>query len=151
MVDISTPANAFAIVGLADVVFRLGIASSELYFRYRNASESITRLLRDLKNLADIVALVRAFAEEYNRSPYALDDSQVLLPQLETALQCCKQELEGLEGIAKKVTSNASDAWFTQWGKGLSWALDDQKILKSCQQIERYMVTLNTALSLTGR
>lgn len=151
MPDISTPANAFAIVGLADVVFRLAIASSDLYFRYRNASEDIARLLNDLKNLANVVAQVRAFADEYRRSPYALDDSQVLLPQLETVLQCCKQELEKLEQVVKDVKSNANDPWFKQWGKGLSWALDEQKILKSCEQIERYMMTLNTALSLIGR
>ncbi|ERF76472.1 hypothetical protein EPUS_06134 [Endocarpon pusillum Z07020] len=147
----STAANAFAVVGLADVVFRLGIASSDLYLRCRNASKDVPRLLSDLKTLSEIVAQVRAFASEYSRSPYALEDSQVLLPQLETTLRCCKRELEELERIAKNDKSNANDAWFRQWGKGLGWALDDQKVLKSCQQIERYMVTLNTALSLTGR
>ena len=151
MSNISTAANAFAVVGLADVVFRLGIASSDLYSRCRNASKDVPRLLSDLKNLANIVAQVRAYADEYSRSPYALEDSQALLPQLETTLQCCKGELEELERMAKNDKSNANDTWFKQWGKGLSWALDNQKVLRSCQQIERYMVTVNTALSLTGR
>lgn len=151
MSNISTAANAVAVVGLADVVFRLGIASLDLYSRCRNASKDVPRLLSDLKNLANIVAQVRAFADEYSRSPYALEDSQPLLPQLETTLQCCKRELEELEQIAKNDESNTNDAWFKQWGKGLSWALDDQKVLKSCQQIERYMVSLNTGLALTGR
>lgn len=136
MPDISTPADAFGIVGLADAVFRLGIASSDLYFRSRTASEDVARLLSDLRNLANIVAQVRAFADEYRRSPYVLDDSQVLLPELETALQCCKQELDELERIVKSVKNNANDAWFKQWGKGLSWALNDQEILSLANKLK---------------
>jgi hypothetical protein len=102
MVDVSTAANACAIVGLADIVFCLAITSSEIYFRYRNASKDMIRLLRDLKTLADIVAQVRAFADGYNQLPYALEGSQCPLLQLETILQGCKQELEEIERIGKK-------------------------------------------------
>ena len=151
MEKLSVAANAFAVVGLADVVFRLGIEALDLYSRCRNASKNVPRLVADLKTLGDIVAQVRAFVDEYNRSPYMLEDSQVLLPQLETALQDCKRELEELKGAVENTKNDASDGWFKRWSKGLSWALDDQKILGSCQQIERYNVVLNTALSLTGR
>jgi hypothetical protein len=75
MSGFSTAANACAVVGLADVVFRLGVGLSDLYFRCRNASNEVPRLLSDLQALADVVAQVRAFADEYGRSPYALEDS----------------------------------------------------------------------------
>ena len=151
MEKLSRAANAFAVVGLADVVFRLGIEAVDLCSRYRNASKNVPRLVADLKTLADIVAQVRAFVDEYNRSPYMLEDSQVLLPQLETALRDCKRELEELKGVTEDAKNDSNDGWFKRWSKGLIWALDDQKILGSCQQIERYNIVLNTALSLTGR
>ncbi|KAH8796307.1 hypothetical protein BGZ57DRAFT_998065 [Hyaloscypha finlandica] len=151
MEKLSIAANAFAVVGLADVVFRLGIEAFDLYSHYRNASKNVPRLVTDLKTLADIVAQVRVFVDEYNRSPYMLEDSQALLPQLESALQACKRELEELKGVIENVKTDASDGWLKRWSKGLSCALDDQKILGSCQQIERSNVVLNTALSLTGR
>jgi hypothetical protein len=109
MPDFSTAANACAVVGLADVVFRLGVGLSDLYFCCRNASKEVPRLLSDLKTIADIVAQVRAFADEYGRSPYGLEHSQVLLPELETALRCCRRELEELERFVNNVRSDTSD------------------------------------------
>jgi hypothetical protein len=109
MPDFSTAANACAVVGLADVVFRLGVGLSDLYLCCRNASKEVPRLLSDLKMIADIVAQVRAFADEYGRSPYGLEDSQVLLPELETALRCCRRQLEELERFVNNVRSDTSD------------------------------------------
>lgn len=151
MPDISGPANAFAIVGLADVVVRLVVQVSDIYNRCNNASKDVPRLLGDLKTLAGIVTQVRAFADEYNRSPFLLDDSQTLLPQLEITLKDCELELRALQQVANNAKSGGTDGWFKQWSKDLSWALNDDKVQRSCQKIEAYKVTLNTALSLIGR
>jgi hypothetical protein len=64
MPDISTPANAFAIVGLAGVIIRYSIQVSDLYVRWRDASKAVARLLMNLKDLSELVAEVRSFANE---------------------------------------------------------------------------------------
>ncbi|CAG8959578.1 hypothetical protein HYFRA_00001480 [Hymenoscyphus fraxineus] len=151
MPDLSVPANAFAIVGLADVVLRLSIEAAELYSRYSNASQTVNRLIRDLGNLVDIVTHVRAFTADYNNSPFVVDDSQSLVPQLENTLRDCEGELQDLKRIAESARRNTTDGWFQHVKKGFSWAIDEKTVLQSCQQIEKYKATLNTTLSLTGR
>jgi hypothetical protein len=151
MAAISVVSNAVSVVGLADVVFRLSIALTDLYFRCHGAKKNVPRLIKDLKNLTGIVVQVQAFADEYTRSLYVLEDSQTLLPQLEAILRSCERDLQELELVAKRVNGTPNDGWLKQLGNSLSWGLDDQKVLRSCQNLERVVGTLNTALSLTGR
>ena len=87
MSDLSAAANAFAVVGLADVVFRAGTQLYDVLNRARAASKSIPQLLSTLKCLTAIIAEVRAFAKEFEQSPFALEDKQTLLPELETILK----------------------------------------------------------------
>ncbi|TKA79273.1 hypothetical protein B0A49_03690 [Cryomyces minteri] len=148
---LSTAANAFAVVGLADVVFRVSTELYDLFDRCKAAPRTISQLLSELKSLASIVATVRVFADEFQASPYALEDQQVLLPQLETILGDIERDFGELKTLAITSQSNTNDAWFKQWGKNSSWSLNEQKALRACQQLERHKTALIAALSVTGR
>ncbi|TKA63005.1 hypothetical protein B0A49_10775, partial [Cryomyces minteri] len=148
---LSTAANAFAVVGLADVVFRASTELYNLFDRCKAAPRTISQLLSELKSLASIVATVRVFADEFQASPYALEDQQVLLPQLETILRDIERDFGELKTLAITSQSNTNDAWFKQWGKNSSWSLNEQKALRACQQLERHKTALNVALSVIGR
>jgi hypothetical protein len=104
MADLSKAANAFAVVGLADVVFRLGIEASEIYSRCRNASRNVFILLSNLQTLADIIAKVRAFADDYSR-----EYPTASLPELESALRDCQRELEDLKRTANSMKTDPND------------------------------------------
>ncbi len=62
MADISPIANAFAVVGLADVVYRSIVQVAGLYVRHRSSSDDVARLLDDIRTLVDLTASVRDFA-----------------------------------------------------------------------------------------
>ncbi|PGH20051.1 hypothetical protein AJ80_03701 [Polytolypa hystricis UAMH7299] len=66
MPDISASANAFAVVGLADVIIRCAIQASDLYGRFKDASKSVARLLLDLRDLANIVTQLQSLASDQN-------------------------------------------------------------------------------------
>ncbi|KAI9648885.1 hypothetical protein NHQ30_001451 [Ciborinia camelliae] len=151
MATLSTGANFTAFIGLLDIVFKYTVEASNLYSRCATASKSIPRLLEDLKLFADTIAQIRIFAVEYEQSPYVLEDSQVVLPQLKTLLQRSEQQLSSLKLMLNELTVSQGDGWFKKWNKNLSWGLDDQKILRSCQQLEAYKTSFNGILSLIGR
>lgn len=142
MPDLSATANAFSVVGLADVVIRSGIEVAGLYKRYSNASQTVTRLVRDLGGLTDIVLRVRDFATASN-----LQD-----PQLENILRDCEGELGALKRDIQNTQQNAGDGWALKVWKGLNWAaLDENRMVQSCRDIERYKASLNLILTLIGR
>ena len=151
MPDLSAAANAFAVVGLADVVFRAGTQLYDVLNRTRAASKSIPQLLSTLKCLTAIIAEVRAFAKEFEQSPFALEDKQTLLPELETILKGCERELVDLRALATTASGGIGSGWLRQWKKSLIWALDDQKVIQSCRSLEGYKGALTAALAVTGR
>lgn len=151
MPDLSAAANAFAVVGLADVVFRAGTQLYDVLNRARAASKSIPQLLSTLKCLTAIIAEVRAFAKEFEQSPFALEDKQTLLPELETILKDCERELVDLRALATTASGGIGSGWLRQWKKSLIWALDDQKVIQSCRSLEGYKGALTAALTVTGR
>jgi len=151
MSDLSAAANAFAVVGLADVVFRAGTQLYDVLNRARAASKSIPQLLSTLKCLTAIIAEVRTFAKEFEQSPFALEDKQTLLPELEIILKDCERELVDLRTLATTASGGIGSGWLRQWKKRLIWALDSQKVIQSCRSLEGYKGALTAALAATGR
>ena len=147
----SVVANSFAVVGLADVIARLSITAIDFYLRYRNASKDVDRILHELRTLADLVRRVRDWANDYSQSNYALDDGNALLPELQSVLENCARELNGLIQLSQNAKQGANEGWIKTLSKGIWWAKGDQEFQKSCQTIQRLNSTLNTALSLIGR
>jgi hypothetical protein len=129
----SVAANSFAVVGLADVVARLSITAIDFYIRYRNASKDIDRMLLELRTLADMVRRVRDWANNYNHSNYVLDDGDVLQPELQSVLENCAKELNGLIQVSQHAKRGANEGWVQSLSKGILWAKGDQEFQKSCQ------------------
>ncbi len=111
MADISPIANAFAVAGLADVVYRSIVQVAGLYGGYRSSSDDVARLLDDIRTLVDLTASVQDFAVKYNGSSSGDDDSRILLPQLEKILSCCEHELGQLRRSAEDVVASRDQGW----------------------------------------
>ena len=150
MAALSVTANAFAVVGLADIVFRHGKDLYELCERAQSASRSISRLLVELRAVTSIVARIRIFVHDFESSLFALEDS-LTLPHIKSILTLCGQEFEILKAIIASTQTRASDGWTTQILKCFKWALDEQSIEQSCQRLQRLSTSLTAALSLNGR
>lgn len=142
MAGLSATANASAIVGLADVVIRRGIEVAGLYSSYSKAPQTVNRLVKDLGSLTDIVLRVKDFATDSN-----LPD-----PQLKNTLRECENELVTLKRDIENAREKALDSWTVMFGKRVIWAaLDENRMLQSCRDVERYKASLNVVLSLIGR
>jgi hypothetical protein len=150
MAALSVTANAFAIVGLADLVFRHGRDLYELCERAQSASRSISRLLAELRVVTSIVAHTRIFVHDFESSLFALEDS-LTLPHIKSILTLCGQEFEVLTANFVSTQAQASDGWTTQFLKCFKWALDEQSVEQSCQRLQRLSTSLTAALSLNGR
>jgi hypothetical protein len=150
MAALSVTANAFAVVGLADIVFRHGRDLYELYERAQSASRSISRLLAELRAVTSIVVRTRIFVHEFESSSFALED-RLTLPHIESILTLCGHEFGILMEIIASTQTRANDGWTTQFLKCFKWALDEQSVEQSCQRLHRLNTCLTTALSLNGR
>lgn len=150
MAALSVTANAFAIVGLADIVFRHGKDLYELCERAQSASSSISRLRAELRAVTLIVVRTRIFVHEFESSSFALEDS-LTLPHIESILTLCEHEFGILTEIITSTQTRASDGWAAQFLKCFKWALNEQSIEQSCQRLHRLSTCLTAALSLDGR
>lgn len=146
---LSVAANAFAIVGLADVIFRSGKQLYDIYSRTRNAPTCVAQLLEEIRASTSVIAHVRIFVEEFKTSPFAVDDGHSL-PQIKTILTLIGHEFEILAQLIMHAQGSASDGWLGQFAKNLRWAMGDQRIAQSCQRLQRLTISMNAALSVTG-
>lgn len=147
---LSVAANAFAVVGLSDCVFRLGRELYEFYGRWESASKSISRLLAEIKALTSVIAHVRIFLHNFEKSPFALEETQII-PSLQTILTLCEGEFKFLRCLTIPMTCDPNDGWFAQLKRNFKWAVEDPKIADSCQRLHRLNIGLTATLSVTGR
>lgn len=146
MSNLSATANAFAVVGLTDVVSRAAIQLLDLLLRAKAASKNALRLSKALENLGSVVAKVRMFANEFEQSTFALDDHRTLPQELETTLGMCLHEIGQLRLVITAATVGTKDTLLKQWRRSLGLALEEQRILRSCQILEGHKTTLTAVL-----
>lgn len=151
MAALSAAANAFSVVGLIDVVFRLGVDTASLYSRYRNASNDIDRLVDEIQAFVASLSQIRVFLDEYHRSPYVQEDGQALPPQFSKTLSDCEKELRDLQQLATKNKNEPHDGLAMQMLKSWRWALQPEHVSKSRKQIRHHNINLQTILVLIGR
>lgn len=151
MAGLSTAANAFSVVGLADVVFRLGVNTADLYSRYRNASKDISSLVDELQAFVETVAQIRLYLDEYLQSPYTQADGQSLPLQLFKTLSDCETELQNLKQFAGENESRPDDGMAIQMMKRWRWASQQVHVLKSRERIRHLNMNIQTILVLIGR
>lgn len=151
MAGLSAAANAFSVVGLADVVFRLGVNIAYLYSRYLNKSKDIANLVDEIESLVEKVTQIRLYLDEYRQSNYVQNDGQAPLRQLARILSDYKTELEKLKQFADERGSSPDDGLATQMIKGWRWALQQDHVLESRKRIRHLNFNLQTFLELIGR
>jgi hypothetical protein len=151
MAAFSTAANAFSVVGLADVVFRLGVDTASLYSRFRNASKDIASLVDEIKAFVEIIAQIRVYLDEYRQSPYAQSDGQSLMLQLSKILSDCEKELRDIQQLANKHKREPNDGLAMQMMKSWGWTLQNKQVSECCKRIRLLNTNLQTILIFIGR
>jgi hypothetical protein len=151
MAGFSVAANAFSVVGLADVVFRLGVDTAGLYSRYRNASSDIDSLVDEIQAFVASLAQIRVYLDEYHQSTYAQGDGQTLPPQFSQTLSDCEKELRDLQHLANKNKNELHDGLAVQMMKSWRWASQHEHVSKCRKRIRHHNINLQTILVLIGR
>ena len=147
---LAVTASGFAVVGLADVVLRLICDCVQCYWTCRSVSELIPNLLRGLLSLNNIVTNVRIYLDDYSRSLFALQDGKVIL-DFRAIFEDCKRELAKLKVTAVSLKYASTDPWHTRLWRSVSYGCHSESIEKSRVDLERLKLSLNLALSVTGR
>jgi len=151
MPDISPISNAFAVVGLADVVYRLVVDVADLYRRCRGSAKEASILLNQLKDLSGVVVQVRNYVDEHKQDPSCAAHALTVLSHIESTLQDCQKELTELGSLAETALVSQGRGWIEKWTKGFSWAWYYQSMLTSCQRLESFKLSLTAMLVLIGR
>lgn len=100
LVSPSTAANVAAAISLADVAFKTGTQVFGLYYRYRDASSSISQLVDETKAATTNAAQVRMLMSGFEASAFAIDRKhtisqvQQLLCRIDQWLKLSKKLME---------------------------------------------------------
>lgn len=151
MAGLSAAANVFSVVGLADIVFRLGVNTADLYSRYRDASKDIASLVDEIQAFVETVTQIRLYLDEYRQSPYTQTDGQTPPPQLSKTLSDCETELLNLKRFAVENGSRPDDGLAVQMMKRFRWTSQQVQVLKSRERIGHLNMILQTNLVHVGR
>ncbi len=138
------------VASLADILHRASIATYERFRALKDAPDNIRSLLVELQLFTQIIGDIYVFADEFKRSPFALQDNQDLTA-LSSVLDQCQIEVTHLQSLAQAAASSPADGWLTKGKNRLSWVLDAQKVEDARRQFDRHRCALKTALSLVGR
>ncbi|KAH7057169.1 hypothetical protein B0J12DRAFT_405150 [Macrophomina phaseolina] len=146
----STVANAFSVVGLADVVFKYGREVVETLVKIHNAPKQIEVLIREIKYVEDHVARVRIFISDLAQSALAKTNQDVILV-IEALLFRCQQEFIVIHKSAHDATIASANGWLTRFSKKAKWVWEEQDIALSCRRLGKMRTELDSALALAGR
>ncbi|SPO04854.1 uncharacterized protein DNG_07539 [Cephalotrichum gorgonifer] len=146
----SVTANACAIVGLADVVYRSGKHLHDLYSRIQNAHASVAQLLEEMRLSISMVAHARIYLHESEAASSAAEAAQCL-PQIRTILTLLGQEFDVLAKIIVDVQTLPSEGWLGKLVRNVRWAVGDERVAQPCLRLQRLTASMTSALSVIGR
>jgi len=127
MDGLSIAANAFAVVGVADVAIK-GIATlMDLVGTFKEAPKKVERLQNEIKDLGNTIFRVRTFLTDFASSPASIQDNRSL-DSFEPALQGCQQTLERLREILERLHVAPAGNFLEQLGRRSGYILSDEKI-----------------------
>jgi len=89
MADLGTIANAFGVVGLADILFRSAAQLYDLAHRAKTAPDALRLLHKAVQGFHHIIVEVQQWAREYSQSHFARDDGQAVPAELQALLMAC--------------------------------------------------------------
>ncbi|KAF2125913.1 hypothetical protein P153DRAFT_348131 [Dothidotthia symphoricarpi CBS 119687] len=135
-------AGAFAVVGVADVVIRTGRDLYSFLHDIADAPENISKLSERINETAILAGAARQCFQKLDHHAKPLNGPTA---SIESALKALKRELESLgKLLAKQKGSHKT------WSK-IKYALDERKIDKALESLERSKTLLANALILAGR
>jgi hypothetical protein len=141
--------NGSVIVSLADVVFRSAIQLCKVIKQVSSAPDSAAGLLVAVKGLAAVVAEVRAWAVDYEKSDFALADGQFVSGNVETSLAACEKQIAELTRRLSGV-GNARSGWVQRITGGVVFALSEAQIQHSVQMVIYHQTTLKGLMLVRG-
>ena len=147
---LSLVANVAGVVGLADVVCRLSRELYTFFTALKDASHDVQNMLQELEQLEAIILNIQNNAREYRNSLFATDDG-LDLSGVSRALQGCQDEFTQLQAMVEKSGLNKVSGTAKGLANKVSWVLEEKKISKSCQRLERLKLLLTAALTTSGR
>lgn len=147
---LSTIANVSAIVGLSDCICRLSLRLYSL-FKRGMSSANVGQLLSEIQTLVSLVSQIRGFLtccdglREFALNVEQSDSS------LEAILTLCEQELRVLDTLATSTIADPKAGLLVHLKSAWRFAAEDQTVAESSRRLQRLILSLNTALSLSGR
>ena len=136
-------------VGLADVTCRIGKELYVFFNAIEHAPHDIQNMLKELQQLDTIISSIHTLAENNNKPPFSTDD-QLSFSAILQALHDCKSEFESLRDLVEKFKPNQQLGAKKHLANKVKWILEEKKITKSCQKLERLKLSLTTVLTSVG-
>ena len=124
---LSATANAAAIVGLVDVVCRMGKELYVFFAAVKGASQEIKDLQVELQDLETIFSTIRDYCESFSNSPFATAD-YLVLPNIVITLGSVREEYNILQGIVDTAKWKAQQRTKNLANK-IKWVLNEKRIL----------------------
>ncbi|RSL55232.1 hypothetical protein CEP54_009465 [Fusarium duplospermum] len=156
MADLSTLANAFSVVGLADVVCRASIQLYDLIQGLRNAPARQQRYLAILRDLTLTATQVRLWVETHQTSTATVRDGQHELQGVSTILKASEDQIRQLRA---SINPSTASTWLGRWRAvaGFAWdetsfqvAFDLLEKNNNCLSILLQLCSIKNGISLSG-
>jgi len=142
----SITASSFAVVGVADVVLRASIECCRFLSEINGAPAEIDRLQTCIKENMGLVDTLKEHLDDLRTPASAMSlsaiDSSSALNSFNSSIRAIHRELNALRALANRYGLGDKS-----WAR-VKWVLDERKISKSLENLERSKFTLSVALSL---
>ncbi|EEU38647.1 uncharacterized protein NECHADRAFT_83003 [Fusarium vanettenii 77-13-4] len=134
MGDLSTLANGFSVIGLADVVCRASIQLYDLIQGLRNAPARQQRYLGILRDLTLTATRVRLWVESHERSTSSLGEGQHELQGVSTILKGSEDQIRQL---TSSLTPSTASTWLGRWRSVAGFVWDETLFQEAFDLLEK--------------
>lgn len=137
-------AGAFAIVGVADVAVRTGREVHSFLRNIVDAPEEINRLCTIVKEVAILAETAKQLLDKIAKQKQT-DTTRQSISLFEVALKSLNRELQNLRVLSARFRGGNS-AW-----SRVRYVLDERKLNKAFENLERSKSLIGNALQVAGR
>lgn len=145
MADLSTLANAFSVVGLADVVCRASIQLYDSIQRVRDAPAKQQRYLGILKDLTLTATQVRLWVETYQKSVPTGIEGKLELQGISTILKASEDQMRQLK---TSLNQTPTPTWLGRWRSMAGFAWNERSFQDAFDLLEKNNACLSMLLQL---
>jgi chromosome segregation ATPase len=142
----SITTSSFAVLGAADVVLRASVELRRFLSEIKGAPAEIDSLRISIEENTQLVDIMKQHLNDLGNPVSSMSlsasDMTSALEGFKSSVRALDRELNTLRVLAKRYTGS-DKTWAS-----VKWVLDERKVSKSLEKLERSKVTLNVALSL---